>query len=313
MADVSLIICTHNRAESLSRTLQSCCYIQLPNKFDWELIVVANACTDDTLQVVENFRTCLPLKVVEEPVPGLSRARNAGVHVACSNLVVFTDDDVEIDPNCLAVYVEGAKKYLKAVFFGGQIIPKYNGKRPSWLTDKLENGVLSAVCVSRRMGENSLKYSKHQLPYGANFSVSREYLLQRPFRTDLGVIGNKKRCHEEVDLFLSLMKKGHHGVYLPGAIVWHYTDASRLKLFSIIRQGYGHGRSDIVGDMVERPDTSHWLYWLLKMYKLCLKSMFYLMNGCLQGHELFYQNIWVIARQWGRFHEGIRSDMENHY
>ncbi|MET0414404.1 MAG: glycosyltransferase family A protein, partial [Actinoplanes sp.] len=41
------------------------------------------------------------VRLIEEPLPGLSRARNAGLAAARGELVAFTDDDVEVDPRWL--------------------------------------------------------------------------------------------------------------------------------------------------------------------------------------------------------------------
>jgi glycosyltransferase involved in cell wall biosynthesis len=309
MADISVIVCTHNRAGSLTRMLKSCCALQVPAKLDWELLVVANACNDDTPRVVEDFQSRLPLRMVElTGVPVLSRARNEGARAARGNLVVYTDDDVEVDPRWLAAYAEGLCNYPEAVFFGGQIIPKYDGGRPSWLTDELEYGTLCGVCVSRRMGERPRPYSPpHEFPFGANFSVRRANLIERQFRTDLGPIGRRRLCHEEADLLRALMSKGYVGVYLPDAVVWHHTDAARLKLSFIVRSGYGCGRSDVISGAIEKPEASQWTYWLPNwhMRGLCRETMRFLGAGCVRGRGVLYGNAWCVARGWGRVHEWV--------
>ena len=90
----SVIICTHNRASSLVRTLQAV----LEQDFqasDMEVIVVDNASTDDTKETVQSIsqNALFPVKYLFEPTLGLSHARNAGLRQALGKIVVFTDDD----------------------------------------------------------------------------------------------------------------------------------------------------------------------------------------------------------------------------
>jgi glycosyltransferase involved in cell wall biosynthesis len=49
---VSVIIATYNRSQTLRHAVQSVCNSSFS---DWELIVVGDACTDDTAQCVSSF------------------------------------------------------------------------------------------------------------------------------------------------------------------------------------------------------------------------------------------------------------------
>ncbi len=311
MADISVIVCTHNRSESLRRMLESCCALQATAGLRWELLVVASACRDDTTRVANEFASRLPLRLVEEPLPGLSRARNTGARAAGGTLVAYTDDDVEVEPQWLEAYAEGMCRYPEAAFFGGKIIPTYEGGRPSWLTDELEYGTLSGVCVSQRMGEQPRLYSPpHEYPFGANFSVRRSHLIERPFRTDLGVNERGRLCHEEADLLRALMSKGRVGVYLPHAVVRHHTASARLRLPFIVQHGYGCGRSDAIGGAIDKPAASRWTFWLPNwhMRRLGLETLRALCVGCVAGRNALYRNVWSLARGWGQVREWVRGE-----
>ena len=93
----SIIICTHNRDESLKQTLQAVCRQESPGE-NFEVIVVDNASTDRTRQVVEEVRDSLqfPIRYHFEAQLGLSHARNSGVDLAEGEIVIFTDDDVSV-------------------------------------------------------------------------------------------------------------------------------------------------------------------------------------------------------------------------
>ena len=75
-----VLICTHNRSRLLLRTLHYLNMARRPQGWQVGVLVVANACTDDTLERLEQFREenkeGLPLNWIEEPTPGKSHALN---------------------------------------------------------------------------------------------------------------------------------------------------------------------------------------------------------------------------------------------
>jgi glycosyltransferase involved in cell wall biosynthesis len=99
----SLIISTHNKAESLQRTLGSIRRLLIPPGMTGELIVVDNDSTDDTCSLIENLQHFpIPVSYIFEPVRGVATARNSGMKAAKGDILLFTDDDLLLDPGWLA-------------------------------------------------------------------------------------------------------------------------------------------------------------------------------------------------------------------
>ncbi|HET8654365.1 MAG TPA: glycosyltransferase family 2 protein [Longimicrobiaceae bacterium] len=97
--DVSVVVCTRNRARSLARTLSTLALQSLPAGLTAELLVVDNGSRDGTAALVRDRRLLGgPARLVPEPAPGLSRARNAGLRAARGRVILFTDDDVLLPP-----------------------------------------------------------------------------------------------------------------------------------------------------------------------------------------------------------------------
>lgn len=93
--NVSIIICTRNRAESVRSTLELIGKVTVPRGWIVELLVVDNGSTDHTKAVVNEQRLGnLNLRYICEPTPGQSNARNTGMSVARGGIILFTDDDV---------------------------------------------------------------------------------------------------------------------------------------------------------------------------------------------------------------------------
>jgi glycosyltransferase involved in cell wall biosynthesis len=101
---VTVAICSWNRARRLVQTLDSLTALAVPDGVDWELLVVNNNCTDDTDRVVASFTDRLPLRLLHEPTPGLSCARNRAVQHAAGEYILWTDDDVVVDSAWLTSY-----------------------------------------------------------------------------------------------------------------------------------------------------------------------------------------------------------------
>src|SRR5215469_10199051 len=101
--DISVIVCTHNRYQSLAKALESIAASTLPDSVDWEILVVDNCSRDQTRDVVEQFCHRFPghFRCFFEPHPGKSNALNTGIREARGKILVFTDDDVTVEPTWL--------------------------------------------------------------------------------------------------------------------------------------------------------------------------------------------------------------------
>ncbi len=73
---------------------------------DPDIVVVDNHRGGHADRSVEDVVAGLPgIRVVREPIPGVSAARNAGIRAARGEIVAFTDDDVEVDAGWLRAVV----------------------------------------------------------------------------------------------------------------------------------------------------------------------------------------------------------------
>ncbi|MGI8968850.1 MAG: glycosyltransferase family A protein [Chloroflexota bacterium] len=88
---ISIIIPTRNRAELLSRLLDSLTAVRYPR---WEAIVVDDGSTDGTADVVAQGQASgLPLLYVYQTWSKMGAARNRAMEQAHGEIVAFTDDD----------------------------------------------------------------------------------------------------------------------------------------------------------------------------------------------------------------------------
>lgn len=97
---ISVIIPTHNRSESLKKSIESVLNQTYKNI---ELIIVSDGSTDNTEQVVKEFQKIYNFIKLISVIPnkGANNARNEGIRLAKGNYIAFLDDDDEWLPSKL--------------------------------------------------------------------------------------------------------------------------------------------------------------------------------------------------------------------
>jgi len=104
---VSVILPVFNEAKYIKATLYS---IINQNFSDYEVIVIDDGSTDDTLNIVEKTfeGLSLPHQIIHQENSGVSSARNKGISLARGEYIVFVDGDDYILTNHLSqLYNEG--------------------------------------------------------------------------------------------------------------------------------------------------------------------------------------------------------------
>jgi glycosyltransferase involved in cell wall biosynthesis len=229
-----VIVATRNRASALRRCLDALVAQDLRG-LNAELVVVDNASSDATPRVLaeELRRGRLPLKIVAEPQPGLSRARNAGVQHAQGRFIIFLDDDALAAPCWLAAYERLFRRGRPAV--QGRIRVEIEGARPAYLADDL-----LAYLTHLDKGGPEERYEGNLL--GANFGLMRSVCEQLgPFRPDLGA--GASGFGEDTEFSRRLAAAGIAVTYSPDALVLHQIPANRATRRALLRRCYLSGRS----------------------------------------------------------------------
>ncbi|MDB4477320.1 glycosyltransferase family 2 protein, partial [Rhodopirellula sp.] len=137
--NISVNICTWNRASELRKTLQSMTLLEIPEGINWELLIVNNNCTDETDDVVHQYLQKLPIVYLHEHTPGKSHALNLALKHATGELILFTDDDVLVSQAWLKHYAITAADFPNHSVFGGCVTPLYEKKPPTWIEENIED------------------------------------------------------------------------------------------------------------------------------------------------------------------------------
>ena len=126
----------YNRAELVGETLES---IGAQSEDDWEIIVIDDGSTDDTLAILAEYRARWgdKMQVLQQSHAGPGAARNRGVAAARGRYVAFLDSDDLWFPWTLAFYRQQLEHHnFPAFLVGAPLIFQYPAQ---WLR-ALENG-----------------------------------------------------------------------------------------------------------------------------------------------------------------------------
>jgi glucosyl-dolichyl phosphate glucuronosyltransferase len=238
---VTVAICTRNRSRALERTLRSLAAIAIPASLQWEVLVVDNCSEDDTMTIIANNSHVLPLRIVAETRVGLSHARNAAIANARGDYILWIDDDVLVDPEWLRAYHDAFRAWPGAAFFGGPIVPAFEGAPPRWL--QLAVPHVDNAYAARDLGSSPVELTRDTLPFGANFAVRTDEQRRYPFDPELGRRDNALSAGEEWAVLEAMLAGGASGRWVPGARVQHVISAERQTVRYLRRYYVGNGMS----------------------------------------------------------------------
>ncbi|MBI5479980.1 MAG: glycosyltransferase family 2 protein [Deltaproteobacteria bacterium] len=220
--DFTVIVPTHNRSERLTRTLGSI-EAQTLRPDQYEIVVVANNCTDDTVTVVEqrSAHSRCALRVTEETKVGPSAARNRGIREARARWCAFIDDDMTVAPGWLAAFAGVLAPHgdsHPAIACGRNDVV-FVGGRPPWLADPILDlfGGIYHPPTARRIRYPSIVPSGNFACHRALFSLVG-FFDERFSRADA----------EDAELSYRVMYRGIPAYWVHDALAYHYVDTDRL-------------------------------------------------------------------------------------
>ena len=241
---LTVLICTHNRSSLLLRTLHHLNMARRPQRWRVETLVVANACSDNSLKSLEEFhemnKDSLPLSWIEEPKAGKSHALNRALPLIDSELVAFVDDDHRVDSDYLVNICTAAEDYPDAGLFCGRILPDWDGSEPAWVHETGTYRIYPLPVPRFDQGEAPLLLTPEiAIPGGGNLFLRVEWLSWTgPFSTELGPTGHDLEGSEDLDWVLRAQELGAQLQYVPSVVQYHYVDLQRLKLRYLMMKAY---------------------------------------------------------------------------
>jgi glycosyltransferase involved in cell wall biosynthesis len=249
---VSVIICCYNGASRLQNTIRHLAEQKLPLSIKWEIIVINNASTDDTEAVAKaelekyTFNNAT-LNIINEPIAGLSNARQRGINYARYEYLIFCDDDNWLDENYVHNVFKSFEEYPDAAILGGVGIPEFedSASKPVWF-DRLYHGYAVGPQAEQKSTLNTV--------YGAGMAIKRSVLLKATehyplFLTDRTGKGLSSGGDSEICLRVKLM--GYQILYNPILTFKHFIPGNRLTWSYLKKLHAGFSNSFVILNLYE--------------------------------------------------------------
>jgi glycosyltransferase involved in cell wall biosynthesis len=238
--EISIVIATHNRAGLLVGALQSLAEQTLDTAL-FEIVVVDNGSTDETPEVVTEFRLAHPnlqMKLISEKRLGLGRARNAGDKHAKGQFVAFLDDDARAERD----WLEKALRCFSEInptplAVGGPILPFYLAPKPDWFKDEYE---------IRSWGDEPRFLNRWETFSGSNMIFAKEVIRDHgSFSDRFGMKGERLSVGEETALFEEIWRRNSVAPlhYSPDLIVRHAVPAHRMTTSYALKRALIEGQT----------------------------------------------------------------------
>jgi GT2 family glycosyltransferase len=173
--------------------------------------------------------------------PHASRARNLGIQHARGEIIVFSDDDTEVDPQWLRAYVDAFTACgREPVVVGGRLDPMWLAPKPEWLPEQRE--YLLGI-YNRHDGFAPMP--EQDQPIGANFAVHRKIIdAVGPFDERLGPSYVRKRgmIFGEDALLCLRARQARYPIYFQAAArSWHKMSPRKVTKRYFVRRSFWEG------------------------------------------------------------------------
>ena len=240
--DISIVICTFNRAESLFITLNSIRHALIKSR-SVSVVVVDNNSTDRTKDIVDSFKDDLDILYLFEGRKGKAFCQNKALnHGVLGDIVAFLDDDMTVDKNWLHGVLNISRRHPDCdIFTGNRHVIWPSAKVPGWATSGGLNDWGFSV-QNRGKADHSIVPSRW--PGGGHFWIRSKVLSCRirfdePITDEFASIGYVT----DPDFVLQFFALGCKGMSGLDAVVGHRVQPHLLDKSNMRKRAKTVGRS----------------------------------------------------------------------
>jgi GT2 family glycosyltransferase len=246
--NVSVVICTRNRPDSVLETINSLLSGRYPVS-RYEVIVVDNAAAGDAPLALDTgaLEGDVELRIVRETEPGLSHARNCGLRASAGDYLLFADDDVAIDRDWISTLARAFELSGDVGATSGMTLPGVL-ETPTQRWTEGFGGRMHGFAPRVYDIENPPP-DRPLFPFTiGDFGAGRNMAFRPDVLRDVGgfdpALGPGTVAHDgdDVEALLRVLLSGMKIVNDPAAIVWHAHPEDYEELRDRVF-GYGIGLS----------------------------------------------------------------------
>jgi putative methyltransferase (TIGR04325 family) len=248
---LSVIVPTHDRAQSFARTLRSVLELDYPRE-DLEILVVDDSSTDDTADMVHELDRAAggpAIRYIRGNDLEVTEARHIGARAADGELLLFIDDDVSLAPQWAKAYASAFATHDDMAAAGGPIRAVWEAPTPEWLIEFIDRkypytgGEIQFGPLSLFERRDGLVVDPRGYFFSANMAIRREVLFDvGGFNPD--ALGRVVLGDGEIGLASKLWARGLSVGYVPEAELHHHITPERMTVRYLRRRMSRQGSVD---------------------------------------------------------------------
>lgn len=280
---LTVAVCTYNPDRGILVRALDAIVAQLGDVPSTEVIVVDNNSSPPLADL--EYLASYPIRLIREPIAGLTAARESAINNARGELVLFVDDDNILDDGYLATVVKMFGEDPHLGLLGGCIDPEYEIRPPRWFSEfepwlairhySQETRIETTAPADVGGGDPFTKY----FPVGAGFATTRALALAyqedcRITKKIEGRLGSVLSSGEDLDLglfILSCEKK----LLVTGALrLTHVIGGGRIRVGYLKRLAAGNVTSSLAVERKWSARFGHAIYpmFSMKLSRLMLRA-----------------------------------------
>ncbi len=314
VSGISVIICCHNAETRLEPVFRHLAQQKIPARFSWEVIVVDNASTDDTQQVVSLLKdsfSSMPVKVVYEAQLGLTYARERGLDCATYDIICWVDDDNWLADGYLANMLEVFDQHPDVGAVGGESIAVFDEHvtPPGWF-----HAYGKAYALGEQGQQTGIVTTSRGYLWGAGLGL-RRCALQAVYQSGFESLltdrkGKSLASGGDSEICFALRLRGWELWYDQGLCLQHYMPSQRINWRYTLRLSEGFGEASVKFDIyLSVLNHSPQKQWREEVF-ICLKR---LIRSHVHNYKAFLGNTpgdrhaYMLRRDWGRLNALLRD------
>ena len=241
---LAVAICTYNNASLLARTLEHLELQRGANPSAWEVAVIANRCTDNTAEVVEEFiaRQRIPrLRLIHEDQQGQGYARmRAMSDCAEARYIAWVDDDNYLTPDWVAEALRFGETHPMCGAWGGRVeIFWETAPAPIFRECAYAYAALDLESPERQLhGEDRWKLR------GAGLICLRDALRDSGCDRELACVGRSAlgtMAGDDLEMLMRIASAGYELWWTPRLHLHHFITTRRISFRYLRKLHLGFG------------------------------------------------------------------------
>lgn len=242
--ELSVILPTHNpHAGRLARALAALRLQSLPPD-RWETVLVDNA---SSAAVTNGGNGPANLRIIREPILGLTSARRRGLQESTGEIIVMVDDDNALAPDYLERVLAHFAANPRIGALGGRSVPEFEVEPPAWVRE------FDDLLACRDLGSAPLISAPETreyptfAPIGAGMALRRAAVQRWLEDASSGNLPDRRgtalTSSGDNDIIFTVLRSGWQVGYFPDLTLTHLIPASRLQPDYLARLNRGIQKS----------------------------------------------------------------------